>query len=464
MIVVCSPGLAFAFVAALALNDARAAVYYVAPSGSDAWPGTIAQPWRTLEKAASSLAPGDTAYLRAGTYNERLIPRTSGSFGAMITFASYPGEIATIDGTGIEFSTDEGQVDLSQREFIRLSHLRVTNASGAAIYTDGGGSFVIEGCSVDTAGGSGVGIWNAHDVLVDGNEIVAVCTRGWQEHLTIANTNGFEVRNNHVHHTAPGNPGKEGICIKDGTANGSVHDNHVHDVNFNGIYVDGSFRGVSNVEVAANRVHDIRGEHAGNCISIASEAGGLNQNVRVVNNLGYDCAYSGLHVTNCCPQDAPHHPLKSIVIINNTFVHNGREPWGGGLVVENDEIEGVVVRNNLISDNYMFQLAADAGAPPARLVIDHNLIDGFRGTENEIVGADAVQAPAMLADPANGDFRLRAGSPAIDRGSAASAPNCDFAGSARPGDGDSDGVVAVDIGAYEWHTAGTKRRAVAPHR
>ena len=46
----------------------QASVYYVATSGSDANPGTLTQPWRTIQKAAATLQAGDAVYIRAGTY------------------------------------------------------------------------------------------------------------------------------------------------------------------------------------------------------------------------------------------------------------------------------------------------------------------------------------------------------------------------------------------------------------
>lgn len=42
--------------------------YVVSPGGDDANPGTEARPWRTLQKAASSVGPGDTVRIQAGEY------------------------------------------------------------------------------------------------------------------------------------------------------------------------------------------------------------------------------------------------------------------------------------------------------------------------------------------------------------------------------------------------------------
>jgi hypothetical protein len=50
----------------------HAADYYLAPGGSDDNPGTITQPWKTLEHAITQLSQGDNLYLRGGTYYPRL--------------------------------------------------------------------------------------------------------------------------------------------------------------------------------------------------------------------------------------------------------------------------------------------------------------------------------------------------------------------------------------------------------
>ncbi|OGZ29129.1 MAG: hypothetical protein A2562_00750, partial [Candidatus Nealsonbacteria bacterium RIFOXYD1_FULL_39_11] len=75
--------------------------YYVSPSGDDSNPGTLAQPFKTIQKCADIAMPGRTCYLRQGTYRETVTPAHSGNSTAPITFKSYPGERATISGADI---------------------------------------------------------------------------------------------------------------------------------------------------------------------------------------------------------------------------------------------------------------------------------------------------------------------------------------------------------------------------
>jgi len=57
--------------------------FYVSTSGNDGNPGTVTAPWRTIQKAASSLQPGQTACLRDGVYEEPGISfRTQGATAA----------------------------------------------------------------------------------------------------------------------------------------------------------------------------------------------------------------------------------------------------------------------------------------------------------------------------------------------------------------------------------------------
>src|SRR5690242_4736273 len=62
--------------------------YYVTRSGNDANPGTSAQPWRTIQKSATILKPGDTVQVAAGQYSERVQITKSGQDGARINFVA----------------------------------------------------------------------------------------------------------------------------------------------------------------------------------------------------------------------------------------------------------------------------------------------------------------------------------------------------------------------------------------
>src|SRR5262249_28738375 len=57
-----------ALLAALAFTRLAAADYFVAPDGSDTAAGTRAAPFATMQRAQQAAAPGDTVFIRGGTY------------------------------------------------------------------------------------------------------------------------------------------------------------------------------------------------------------------------------------------------------------------------------------------------------------------------------------------------------------------------------------------------------------
>lgn len=71
--------------------------------GDDSHEGTEEAPWKSLAHAQRRLQPGDTLYLRGGIYYEKVGLTKSGAPEKPITIASYPGELAIIDGSLREF-------------------------------------------------------------------------------------------------------------------------------------------------------------------------------------------------------------------------------------------------------------------------------------------------------------------------------------------------------------------------
>lgn len=89
-----------------AMNQALAKrpTYFVdAKLGDDANDGSKEKPWNTIRHGVHRLKPGDTLYLRGGVYYEKVSITRFGTADAPITIASYPGEIAIVDGGLREF-------------------------------------------------------------------------------------------------------------------------------------------------------------------------------------------------------------------------------------------------------------------------------------------------------------------------------------------------------------------------
>lgn len=421
-------------------------VYYVAPIGDDSNPGTAAHPWRTIQKAANTLIAGNTVYIRAGTYHERVLPQNSGSAGNYITYAAYPGETATIDGSGVTLPDDlAGLFEISNKSYIRVAGLRVINAGpfndNAGLLVLNSGYITLENNATYNTTSSGIGVWGSNNVTVDGNRVDEAGGGGWQECISVAGTDTFEVRNNEVL-----NCHKEGICAKDGSSNGQVYRNHVHHTLRVGIYVDAWDKHTYNIAVFQNITHDVQDN---NGFSLASEMGGLLENIRVYNNVAYYNRYVGLSISINGPGAQGQHPMKDIDVLNNTFYNNGWETWGGGIALDNADAQNVVIRNNIVSQNLYFQIAVAPSVPTQTLAVDHNLIDGYRGTEGEVRGSNYVEGDPLFVNASGANFHLGDNSPAIDAGSATNAPVDDFDGRSRPLDGNGDGVAAYDIGAFE---------------
>jgi hypothetical protein len=429
----------------------QGAVYYVAPTGSDSNPGTEARPWQTIQHAADTLVAGETVYVKAGIYQEQVEVQNSGTAGNYVTYAAYPGDTVTIDGSGLPLpSYETGLFVVEDRNYIRISGLCVINAgpndNNAGIYVDNASYIIIENNYTYNTVSSGIGVWGSDNIIINNNEVELACNDGEQELITVAGTDGFEIRNNHIHHGGPGTNGGEGITVKDGSSNGKVYGNYIHDITRGermGIYLDAWDKHTYNIEVYQNTVHDC---NAG--ISLASENGGLLENIKVYNNIVYNNLTNGLEIGNWGEPGISPRPIENVIFINNTAYSNGSGEWGGGIQLENPDAVSVVIRNNIFSQNMLFQISDEASG--ADLTVDHNLIHDYTGEyEHEIRGTDYVEGDPLFVNPSGGNFRLQADSPAIDAGSPTDAPGSDFGGTVRPIDGDEDGTPAYDIGAYE---------------
>lgn len=423
--------------------------YYVSVGGNDSNSGSFASPWSTIQHAANSVSPGDTVFIRTGTYHEKLELNISGSSTAPIVFSNYANETVIVDAVNESFVDGYGILTIHQKSNIDIVGLSFHNGgphlNNSGIIIDECSNINVKNCHTYNTVSSGIGVWESSFVEIVGNDIELACNGGEQECITIANCSNFLVSNNIVHDSGPDLNGGEGIDVKQGSVNGEVSNNHVYNIKAVGVYVDAYNLNTSNITVSNNKIHDITSGLGGNQgigIMLASEMGGLLHDIEVVNNLVYDCALFGMNISDCC---IANHPIEDIHIINNTIFNNGYNSSvdGGGILVSNPQIQNIVIRNNIFSQNNLFELGISESSIENALTVDHNLFDGYTGIPGEITGQDFILSSPEFVNSSLSDFELLPSSPAIDQGSPTNAPATDYNGSIRPQG------LGYDIGAYE---------------
>jgi hypothetical protein len=284
-------------------------VHYVATTGSDSNPGTLASPWKTIQKAFNTLQPGERALVRGGTYTQSVVMQRAGTATAPITVERYPGERPVIHPGG------SGSMDYP---------VRIT--AGAAWFRLRG--FVIEGAPLDgvvnvyVSDGGQTQPAAAHDIELSGNEI----RDGMGTGVYVApNTSNVQVIGNAVH----------------GNGIGTAHQHQ-------GVYVLGQ-----NALVANNRVYDqphgfgiqVRGEDPAQPAS----------NVVVASNTTVANALAGIVVENTA---------RNITIVNNVSAFNGTRGIYGYYCC------GTILAGNVAYNNLLFGNGSGSTGNSSGIVID----------------------------------------------------------------------------------------------
>ena len=94
-------------VAVFGVEQIRAATSVVdqaAPGAADTNPGTEEKPFKTVQHAADAAKPGDTVYVMAGKYDERVKVKAGGTEGKPVVFVAMPRRSATVSGFDLEAS------------------------------------------------------------------------------------------------------------------------------------------------------------------------------------------------------------------------------------------------------------------------------------------------------------------------------------------------------------------------
>ena len=169
---------------------------------------------------------------------------------------------------------------------------------------------------------------------------------------------------------------------------------------------------------------------------VASEGGGVLDHVNIYNNIVYNAGYGGggMGVAPWTTTSSATHPVHNVNFVNNT-VYNC---LGGGIFINNPEVENILIRNNIFYQSGE-ALRIDPIVPVSEITSDHNL------TSNP-----------QFVNASMANFRLQATSPAIDAGSAIKAPGFDFDGNSRPAG------FGYDIGAFEYESISGQLNILLP--
>jgi hypothetical protein len=395
----------------LLCRQADAREYVVAPTGSDASHGTLAQPFATIQRACSAAQAGDTVTIRGGEYyvDRQILIEHSGRPDAWITIRNMPGEIPVIDGENLHTAGGEcfscrtvGLMQITAVEYIRVQglHLRNSYSVGLLVGFPPGIAaaapeekrntrhIVIEDCKIDRTYNSGMSLWYADHVTVNGCEVTRANDIDYRlpqeekrheaphEAISICGARHFVISNNHVHHCY-----KEGIDCKEVSSFGLVCNNLVHDVPRQAYYADAWFGLLEDIEFRDNIAHSSAWGFAISVEGKGSEA----RNIRIHHNLAYNMKGAGilfgLWGENRLRSD--------IHIYNNTFYQCGSANWFSGNVGSIDLLsincKDVFIYNNLCDRGFEYELGFGCETEKIpdmlrqqNIVVKDNLVSGVR--------------------------------------------------------------------------------------
>ncbi|MFW6155645.1 MAG: choice-of-anchor Q domain-containing protein [Planctomycetota bacterium] len=418
-------------------GPATAATYYVDTAGADTNAGTEAAPFKTIRHAAATASAGDVVIVRPGEYDEVVTVTTSGRKDRPITFRADPARKARMRGfvleadyihiEGFEISNPAdgangifaGQAHRENaRTGCRMIGNHIHDITGTAITS--GTHAVVKN---NTLRNVFRGMFVNSNTLVEDNEVDTLVPVFEEKNgkkkpkktmYTFFSGDDITFRGNDLH-GAPEEHllGGMGVC-------------------FFASWDAWIFPSSHRILIENNRCFNAT--HASEPMGTAKKA---SSHITYRNNLFVNTVHVGV-----MPKGFTH-----VTVENNTFINCGAYPvW-----LQGDQCKTAVVRNNLIAywkhdqpAKYGWH-AAESGvridADENTGVCDYNL---FFACKNREYGEHDFVAEPTFVDPANGDFRLKAGSPGIDAGTPIKAVTTDLRGAKRPqGDG-------WDVGAYEW--------------
>ncbi|HET8799091.1 MAG TPA: right-handed parallel beta-helix repeat-containing protein [Thermoanaerobaculia bacterium] len=439
------PLVLFILLSLLAAPAAHAVERFVSLTGNDAASGTQSSPFRTITKAASVALPGDVVSVRGGVYNEAVTIRSKGTASARITFRSYPGERAILDGTGLGASTIV--VNLSATEHVDFTNFEVRNAPFIAVNVRNSRSTRVANNEIHHSWRNAIyygadTMLGSVDALVENNVAynnvlenqAHAMSGGWAGTIVVSKTNGGTIRGNRTYN----NDGEGMIAIL--SDNITISGNEAYDNFSQGIYLDNArFTTVErNFIYCTGNPRYFRDGFPGQGIAIANEAysySNPSSDNRIVNNIVTGTRW-GFYYGNFQNGGG----LKNTTIANNTFYRTAQEI----LRITQDAHANSVVENNI------FQQSGGLGPAYSGGGVTFRNNNWYGVNAGPAAGAGDVYGNPTLANPGGfsaRDYKILPGSAALGGAVALPLVAVDYFGSPR--------ATPIDIGAHQLGSAST---------
>jgi hypothetical protein len=448
--------------------------------GSDENAGTYEAPMENFHTALEKAKPGDTILMRGGYYawNQPALKKFNGEEGKWLTLSSFPGETPVIEAYGVHFDPsqrpygegpsvlgnmqhDTGIIHIwGDPDYTRIQGFHVHNSRRAAISVYGKRDPNHEGPRnqswgvTDHVDISFNDTWQAYTMgvishftnhlSVIGNRIVRPHSlqmgvdamtgnrrsfdHGSQEAIDLTKNDPFEIAFN----TVVGG-GKEAIdCIA--VENGLVHHNYVES-SLNGIYIDSWSVPIRHMRIYRNFINN-----AFNGIPLATEGSQALFDFDIHHNIVIDAKSDSINVTEATYR-ANRAKVQQQRVYNNTTDKAGGHAiaigWqSSGIRVagfrDNKDFRDIDIWNNIVTNSYGMPMSNSYSPTKVEqnITFTHNMVwptkedstpewmrrkdKGWQAIDLET--EDATLADPMYVNPERGDYRLKAGSPAIKAG------------------------------------------------
>jgi parallel beta-helix repeat protein len=412
------------------LSFASAGTFYISPQGHDSNPGTAQMPWATLQHGVDMISPGDTILVQSGTYDGCRIG-ISGGDNAPKTLKAAPGAQVLINKPGPNNKHN--------------SIIEVENFAGTV--TD----WTIAGFEVANSHQYGIDVRVTARITVQGNHVHNSSATG----IFTAFSDNVVIQGNQSDHN-----GEHGIYVSNSSVSPTIASNRSHDNAAAGIHMNGDIseqapKGhrhtglIQNATVENNVIWE-NGTQGGSAIN----CDGVDDSI-FRNNLLYNNHASGISLYAI---DGAHGSSNN-KIYNNTIVMAANSRWP--VNIPHDEKKPPT--GNAVENNILYTPDLNHGS----ILIASRNVAGFKSDYNVVVGRfsdnngqstttsakwqalgfdlhSIVSTPQQLfVDPANQNFQLNPGSPAIDAGTTLLDVPLDILGVTRPQG------LAYDLGCYE---------------